>query len=46
VGAVAAATRVCRFAGGWGAITDAADEVYLAVVGVGTGPEGLSPRLP
>jgi hypothetical protein len=46
VGAVAAAARVCRFAGGWGAITDAADEVYLAVVGVGTGPEGLSPRLP
>jgi hypothetical protein len=36
------AARVCRFAGGWAAITDAADEVYLVVVGVGTGPDGLS----
>jgi hypothetical protein len=42
VDAAAAAARVCRFAGGWAAITDAADEVYLAVVGVGAGPEGLS----
>jgi hypothetical protein len=42
VDAAAAAARVCRFAGGWAAITDAADEVYLAVEGVGTEPEGLS----
>jgi hypothetical protein len=40
--AAAVAARVCRFAGGWAAITDAADEVYLAVVGMGTEPEGLS----
>jgi hypothetical protein len=34
--------RVWRFAGGWAAISDAVDDVYLSVVGVGTGPEGLS----
>jgi hypothetical protein len=37
VDAAAVEARVCRFAGGRAAITDAADEVYLAVVGVGTG---------
>jgi hypothetical protein len=37
VDAAAVEARVCRFAGGWPAITDAADEVYLAVVGVGVG---------
>jgi hypothetical protein len=42
VDAAAVAAPVCWFAGGWAAITDAADEVYLAAVGVGTGPEGLS----
>jgi hypothetical protein len=42
VDAAAVAARVCRFAGGWAAITDAADEVYLVIVGVGAGPEDLS----
>ena len=42
VDAAVVAARVCRFACGWAAITDAADEVYLAVVGVGAEPEGLS----
>jgi hypothetical protein len=42
VATAAVAARVCWFAGGWAAITEAADEVYLSAVGVGTGPEGLS----
>jgi hypothetical protein len=42
VDGAAVTARVCRFAGGWAAITDAVDDVYLTVVGVGTGPEGLS----
>lgn len=42
VDAVTVAARVWRFAGGWAAVSDAVDDVYLSVVGVGTGPEGLS----
>jgi hypothetical protein len=42
VDAATVAARVCWFAGGWAAIAEAADEVYLSAVGVGTGPEGLS----
>ncbi|HEX4087621.1 MAG TPA: hypothetical protein VHZ33_02830 [Trebonia sp.] len=38
----AVAARVCRFAGGWAAIADPVDDVYVSAVGVGTGPEGLS----
>lgn len=34
--------RACRFAGGWAAVSDAVDDVYLAVAGVGADPEGLS----
>jgi hypothetical protein len=33
---------VWRFAGGWAAISDAVEGVYLAAVGVGTAPDGLS----
>lgn len=36
------AARVWRFAGGWAAISDAVDDVYLSAVGAGTRPEGLS----
>jgi hypothetical protein len=36
------AARGQRFAGGWAAVCDAADDVYLSAVGVGGGPEGLS----
>jgi hypothetical protein len=31
-----------RFAGGWAAVSDAAEAVYLAAVGVGNHPDGLS----
>ena len=34
--------HVWRFAGGWEAVSDAVEGVYLAVVGVGTDPDGLS----
>lgn len=40
-GAVVAA-RVWRFAGGWVAVSDAVEGVYLAAVGAGTDPDGLS----
>jgi len=33
--------RLWRFAGAWAVVSDAVDEVYLAVVGLGTGPDGL-----
>jgi hypothetical protein len=36
-----ASARAWRFAGGWAAVSDAVDDVYLAVAGVGTGPGGL-----
>jgi hypothetical protein len=34
--------RAWRFAGGWVAISDGVESVYLAAVGVGTDPDGLS----
>jgi hypothetical protein len=34
--------RVWRFAGGWVAVSDAIGDVYLAAVGVGADPDGLS----
>jgi hypothetical protein len=34
--------RVWWFAGGWAAVSDAVEGVYLAAVGVGANPEGLS----
>jgi hypothetical protein len=37
-----AAANVWRFAGGWAAVSDAADGAYLAAAGVGTGPDDLS----
>jgi hypothetical protein len=42
VDAATVAARVWQFAGGWAAISDAVDEVYLTAVGAGTRPEGLS----
>jgi hypothetical protein len=46
LGAASVPFRSCRFAGGWTAISDAVDDVYLALVGVSDdvdgGPEGLS----
>jgi hypothetical protein len=42
VDAVTVAARVWRFAGGWAAVSDAVDDVYLSAVGVGARPEGLS----
>jgi hypothetical protein len=38
---VTVTARTWGFAGGWAAVSDAVDDVYLAVVGVGTGPGGL-----
>ena len=35
------AARAWRFAGGWAAVSDAVDGVYLAVAGVGADPDGL-----
>ena len=36
------AARTWRFAGGWAAVTDAVPDVYLAVIGLGADPDGLS----
>jgi hypothetical protein len=38
----AVAAHVWRFADGWAAVSDAAEGVYLAAIGVGARPEGLS----
>jgi hypothetical protein len=42
VDAATVPARVWLFAGGWAAISDAVDDVYLSAVGTGTRPEGLS----
>jgi hypothetical protein len=42
VDGAAVTARAWRFAGGWAAVSDAVDDVYLAVASVGTDPEGLS----
>jgi hypothetical protein len=42
VGGTDVPARVWRFAGGWAAISDAVDRVYLAAIGMGTEPGGLS----
>jgi hypothetical protein len=42
VDGVAVTARAWRFAGGWAAVSDAVDGVYLAVAGVGAEPDGLS----
>jgi hypothetical protein len=42
VNGAAVTARVWRFAGGWVAVSDAVGGVYLAAVGVGTDPDGLS----
>jgi hypothetical protein len=42
VDAATVAARVWQFAGGWAAISDAVDDVYLSAAGTGTRPEGLS----
>jgi hypothetical protein len=42
VDAATVPARVWLFAGGWAAISDAVDDVYLSAVGTGTQPEGLS----
>lgn len=42
VDAATVPARVWEFAGGWAAISDPADDVYLSAVGMGTRPEGLS----
>jgi hypothetical protein len=42
VDGVAVTARVWWFAGGWAAISDAVPDVYLAAVGVGINPDGLS----
>jgi hypothetical protein len=34
--------RLWRFAGGWAAVSDALESVYLAVIGMGDDPDGLS----
>jgi hypothetical protein len=34
--------RIWRFAGGWAAVGDAVEGVYLAAVGLGADPDGLS----
>lgn len=39
---VAAAARAWRFATGWAAVSDAIDGIYVAAVGVGVDPDGLS----
>ena len=41
VDGAAVPARVWRFAGGWAAISEAAQSVYLAAVGMGTEPDGL-----
>jgi hypothetical protein len=42
VDGAAVTARAWRFAGGWAAVSDAEDDVYLAVASVGTDPDGLS----
>jgi hypothetical protein len=42
VDGVVVTARGWRFAGGWVAISDAVPDVYLAAVGMGTDPDGLS----
>ncbi len=42
VDAASVPARVWQFAGGWAAITDPVDDVYLSAVGVGTRPEDVS----
>jgi hypothetical protein len=42
VDGAAVTARAWRFAGGWAAVSDAVDGVYLAVAGVGAEPDGLS----
>ena len=42
VNGAAVTARTWWFAGGWVAVTDAVESVYLAAVGVGTNPDGLS----
>jgi hypothetical protein len=39
---VAVTARLWSFAGGWAALADAMDGVYLAVSGVGNAPDGVS----
>jgi hypothetical protein len=42
VDGAAVTARAWRFAGGWAAVSDAVDDVYLAVASVGADPDGLS----
>lgn len=42
VDGIAVTARTWRFAGGWVAVSDAVEDVYLAAVGVGSDPDGLS----
>jgi hypothetical protein len=42
VDGAAVTARVWWFAGGWAAVSDAVEGVYLTAVGVGTEPDGLS----
>ena len=42
VDGAAVTARAWRFAGGWAAVSDAVDDVYLAMAGAGTDPDGLS----
>jgi hypothetical protein len=42
VDAATVAARMWQFAGGWAAVSDAVDDVYLSAVGAGTRPEGLA----
>lgn len=42
VDGTAVPARAWRFAGGWAAVSDAVGSVYLAAVGMGTEPDGLS----
>ena len=41
-GGAAVTARVWRFAGGWAAVSDDVQGVYLAAVGMGADPDGLS----
>jgi hypothetical protein len=42
VDGVAVVARVWWFAGGWAAVSDVVEDAYLAAVGVGINPDGLS----
>jgi hypothetical protein len=42
VDGTAVSARVWRFAGGWAAVSDAVPGAYLAAVGLGADPDGLS----